>query len=199
MGYVQLQERSSSCFSVEKRFNSRSLAVICVVAFAHVIVIILAMNMKAKQRELRPEGAINLATVLKKPEGLFLEPKKPLIYIRPPQPIYYPRIQIAEPALLVGEPVDFTSQLPSQASKQYTDVFDPKLRKKLQDLPVRKKTEPKIKRLGVGVTLEYIGDGICIFGDSVNKTGRKVKCGADSGEQMLMNVERALADPLGLK
>lgn len=92
-----------------------------------------------------------------------------------------------------------TFELPNKNSNKYKDVFDPKLRKRLQDLPSPKKVKPKIEYLGVGITLEHLGNGKCLYGDAFHKTGNVVKCGLDEGVQMMLNVERALDDPLGLK
>ncbi|GGY68265.1 hypothetical protein GCM10011613_10590 [Cellvibrio zantedeschiae] len=91
-----------------------------------------------------------------------------------------------------------TYEFPTKKSGRYKDVFNPELRKKLQDLPERKVVKPKIQYLGVGITLEDIGNGMCLYGDAFLKTGYKVKCGPDQGEQMMINMEHALADPLHL-
>lgn len=92
-----------------------------------------------------------------------------------------------------------TYEFPHKKSDRYNDVFNPELRKRLQELTGRKMPKPKIQYIGVGITLEDIGDGKCIYGDAFHKSGAVVKCGPDQGEIMMENVEKSLADPLGLK
>jgi hypothetical protein len=90
-------------------------------------------------------------------------------------------------------------EFPNKKAGRYKDVFDPKIRKKLENLSVKIMPKPKIQYLGVGITLEDIGNGKCIYGNAFTGEGSVVKCGPDEGERMMLNVERSLDDPLGLK
>jgi hypothetical protein len=112
--------------------------------------------------------------------------------------ISFPDVQIENVELNIPY-LNEAYELPNKKSERYKNVFDPKLRKKLQELPPVVKAKPKIQYLGVGITLEDIGNGKCIYGDAFHKAGSIVKCGPNEGERMMQNVERALEDPLGLK
>ncbi len=178
-----------------------SLVLFLVVFLMHVLLVFYMLKYGVKVREaLVVEAQVNL--MLLKPENnsapfsdLPINPDERSVILLE---VVIPEIEIKELDLGVSDFND-TYELHNKNSDKYKDVFDPKLRKKLQALPPQVKKKPKIQYLGVGITLEDIGNGMCIYGDALHKTGRKVKCGLDQGEQMMLNVEQALADPLGIK
>ena len=132
------------------------------------------------------------------------ERNSPILELPPPSlnfnthlmQIPLPNIEIAEsPTQTMNATsieMDKSYELPNKSSNRYQEIFDPKLRQKLQALHQPSIVKPKIQSLGIGVTLENIGDGKCIYGDAFNRTGKIVKCGPDEGERMMNNINEEL-------
>jgi hypothetical protein len=93
-------------------------------------------------------------------------------------------------------------KLPIANSDKYQHLFDPRIRERLQNL--KHFTKSKTRSVD-GVQILDLGNGEC----ELTTVGRSaagrpsesvtVKCGNNESEQMIENMEKALADPLGLK
>lgn len=201
----------SAQFALQKGYSSKqvsqqySLRVLFFTLAIHMAIIFIAITSHLHKSE-QTETAIKLMPIYVAPLTSAFSSETPSIQrdIQFSLPIIVPELVFPqfETDISILNASDFLGQeayeLPTKKSGRYKDVFNPELRKKLQDLPERKIAKPKIQYLGVGITLEDIGDGMCLYGDAFAKTGQKVKCGPDQGEQMMLNVEHALADPLHL-
>jgi hypothetical protein len=187
------------------RSKPNSIILFVIVVCVHLLLIVIVLNVKVRQRQSYiAESVFNMVQLPSEKLELNIEPEKPLKHIQlhiPPLtlPSYSVNDFEVEPANLSATEFAAPYEFPSKKDNLYKDVFHPELRKKLQNLLPSIKHKPKIQHLGVGITLEDIGNGKCIYGDAFHKDGRIVKCGPDQGEQMMENVEKALADPLGLK
>lgn len=203
-GQLGVLRFAHASFHQGHRSKQESIVIFIVIVILHFILIVVALNAKIKQR------------------GPLVSPAFKIIYLSqiniPVQTelnipvIEHPTVKalMALPEIVIEEQtqtaLDITLEqstshyeFPNKKAGRYKDVFDPKLRKKLEDLRIKTIPKPKIQYLGVGVTLEDIGNGKCIYGNAFTGEGSVVKCGPDEGERMMLNVERALDDPLGLK
>lgn len=186
------------------RFKQESIIVFIVIVMFHVALILVALNAKIKQREASVTPAFKMIYLSQVKIPIQTELNIPVIKNPTVKTsMLLPEIVIEEQAqaaldITVEQPTSHYA-FPNKKAGRYKDVFDPKLRKKLEDLPIKVIPKPKIQYLGVGITLEDIGNGKCIYGNAFTGEGNIVKCGPDEGESMMLNVERALDDPLGLK
>lgn len=181
-----------------------SIVVFIVIVFFHLVLILVVLNEKMEQREVSVTPAFKMIYLSQVKIPLQTELNIPVVKrISIKASIMLPEIVIEEKTQtaldITFEQPSNHYEFPNKKAGRYKDVFDPKLRKKLLDLPIKAMPKPKIQYQGVGITLEDIGNGKCIYGDAFSGGGRIVKCGPDEGERMMLNVERALDDPLGLK
>lgn len=203
MDYIPTQGRlgllrSHVCVRAISKYQNAVVFVI--VAFAHALIILEGLRQKITASELLSERVLYMIYLAPQSHKSLEELQKPKVSQLRPVWFEAPTIQFAEPDFASNfTHSDNTSyKLANKKAEQYRDIFDPRLREKLENLPLRVSKKLKIQHLGVGVTLEDIGGGLCIYGDALRKEGRKVKCGPDEGELMMQNVEKALADPLGI-
>ena len=181
-----------------------SIFIFIVIVFFHLALIVIALNSKITQLETSVVPALKMVLLSPVKIPIKTELDIPLIEsVSIKTEVVLPAIffeKEAQPALdITFEQSSKYYEFPNKKAERYKDVFDPKLRKTLEDLPIKTMPKPKIQYLGVGITLEDIGNGKCIYGNAFAGEGRIVKCGPDEGERMMLNVERALVDPLGLK
>ncbi len=210
MVFLKLQEQIGYIWPTRANYyqghrsKQEAIVIFFLIAIFHLILIVVALNAKIKRLEASVAPAFKV---------FYLSQVKIPLEIELNAPVVEPAVvkaSIVLSEIVIEEPtqtsLDFTIEqptshyeFPNKKAGRYKDVFDPKLRKRLEDLPIKIIPKPKIQYLGVGITLEDIGNGKCIYGDAFHKTGNIVKCGPDEGERMMLNVERALDDPLGLK
>jgi hypothetical protein len=186
------------------RPKQESIIIFIVIVILHLALIIFVLNAKIKQRETSVTPAFKMIYLSQVKIPVQTELNIPVVERASIKAsMVLPEIIIEEQTqtaldITIEQPSTHY-EFPNKKAGRYKDVFDPKLRKKLEELPIKSMPKPKIQYLGVGITLEDIGDGKCIYGDAFAGGGSIVKCGPDEGERMMLNVERALDDPLGLK
>ena len=202
----QLGELSFTRASYHQSHRSKqeSIVIFIVIVILHLALIVVVLNTKVKQREASVTPAFKMIYLSQVKIPIQTELNIPVIErVSIKAAMVLPEIVIEEQAQttldITFEQSSKHYEFPNKKAGRYKDVFDPKLRKKLEDLPIKTMAKPKIQYLGVGITLEDIGNGKCIYGNAFTGEGRIVKCGPDEGERMMLNVERALDDPLGLK
>lgn len=208
MGYFQLQERlglfETVHFSSRRVSKNQSSLVMGIIILVHAVIILLVLNVKIRQREYAPEKNLHMITVLSKPVELIPEPDKPNV----PEPrswqLVVPQIQFSEPTQSqLDTPLNDSSyELPSEASNQYQNVFDPKLRKKLidaQSLNVpRKQAKSKNWTEADGRTFVDIGDGMCLVSMPIVDSRQRgtnwgmARCGKTDSEKMMDSVNADL-------
>jgi hypothetical protein len=187
-----------------QRSKQESAVILFLIVILHLVLIVVALNAKIKQREAAVTPAFKMIYLSHVKIPIPTELNIPVIeHPTVKASMALPEIVIEEKAqtaldITVEQPTSHY-EFPNKKAGRYKDVFDPKLRKKLVELPIKTIPKPKIQYLGVGITLEDIGNGKCIYGNAFTGEGNIVKCGPDEGERMMLNVERALDDPLGLK
>lgn len=191
-----------------------------VIAF-HIVIILLILSSQSASRsnaayekplqllQLQPEKEINSYNVNVQP----LSVRAPEIQFVIPESINDAnQIQFIESDLKVLPSAD-TYELPSENAHLYPDVFDPRLRKKLQEnhQVVSKAKLAKLRTWKdvTGNTVVEVGEGSCIR--SMPSTGNsraanwsllRFKCGRDEGEKMMDNVTadlEARKHPLHIK
>lgn len=186
-----------------QRPEQKSVVLFFLVLILHMVLIVLAFNTQIKLREAAVTPGFKIIHLAQVKIPVQTELNAPVIERT------VINVSMALPDIVIEEQIQtaiITSieqpkshyEFPSKKAGRYKDVFDPRLRKKLEDLPVKTIPKPKIQYLGVGITLEDIGDGKCIYGNAFSGEGRTVKCGPNEGERMMLNIERDLDDPLGL-
>ena len=194
-----------------RRKKSSALLLSLVVVF-HSVIIFLMLNSKAIQRS-------NLS--YQKPLQLLqLQPERKIISNQiglQSLNIHAPEIRLTLPETikdnkslefsesdLRGLPSEDTYELPSKNAHLYNDVFDPRLRKQLQEnhQVVSKAKRAKLRTWQdvAGNTVVEVADGSCIrsmpsIGNSreTNWSLLRFKCGKNEGERMMDNVNADLA------
>ena len=190
--------------------KNSALLFILVVALHSVIILLILGNQSARRSnvinekplqllQLQPEKKINSYNVDVQPLSL----RAPEIQLVIPESISDTnQIQFIE-SDLKGLPSVDTYELPTENSHLYPDVFDPRLRKKLQEnhQVVSKAKLAKLRTWKdvTGNTVVEVGEGSCIR--SMPSTGNsratnwsllRFKCGKDEGEKMMDNVNADL-------
>ncbi len=211
MEYLQLQGRFGLFKPRHSYFphtsKNHSSLVLGIIVFLHLVLILLALNEKAKQRESLPEKFLHMTELLPEAE----EPIEPLTpdLIRPdliaPLPIQLnlPPLDFLDSTALPTEtPVnEVFEQTFTDSSAEYENVFDPKLRQKLLDakrfnLPnTAEKT--RVWTAIDGRTYIEMGDGICMV--SMPKVDSRQRgtdwgattCGKTNSEKAM---DRVMAD-----
>lgn len=210
MGVFQLQGCLKSLMRVSINSSSKAILqndsplVFVIIVLIHLLLIALALNTKFKSRERSPfESIMQLVQ---------LQPEKPVLISEREQPnidfktnsIYqgvpelnFKEINKSELDLRLPQS-DRLYELPDATAEQYTDVFDPKLRKKLIDAQVfnipRKKEKPTSWTESDGRVFVDMGNGQCFV--SMQKMDSRVRgtnwgmtpCGKTDSEKMMGNV-----------
>jgi hypothetical protein len=210
MEYFQLQGRlglfepvHSSSRRVSKNQSSLVLGIIVLV---HAVLILLVLNEKVRPREIFPfERIIQLVQLQPEKNISISEPEKPIVDVKTSV------TSLTAPALSFKDSnnskldlslpqSDSLYELPDGTEGQYKDVFDPKLRKKLQEAHANRKPKKQNTintwETSGGTTLVDMGDGECIASmpkvDSrqrgTNWSMLRVKCGKTDSEKMMDNV-----------
>jgi hypothetical protein len=110
------------------------------------------------------------------------------------------RLQIEADTADYAEPPTYA--FPERGSEKFQHLFDPRPRERLQNL--KHFTKSKTRSID-GIQILDLGNGRCeltFVGSSkrgLPSESVEVKCGNNESEQMVENMEKALADPLGLK
>ena len=196
------------------RFNysSRSLLqhnsplVLVLIILIHFFLIALILNIKSKQRkDLAYETIMQLREAPSENIFYVSEPETPNINVEvKPIHLVVPELDFKENNKtrldLSVVPSDQTYELPEANAELYKDVFDPKLRKKLQEAHANRKPK-KQNTLNTwetsgGTTLVDMGDGECIASmPKIDSRQRgttwsmlRVKCGKTDSEKMMDNV-----------
>lgn len=206
--FVLLMQGSTN-YSLRSLLPHNSYIILMLIILLHIFLVVIALNIKLKQRkdfffetvmQLRKVKIENTSSVLE-PEALNIN-----MVITP--------THLMMPELNLGEVYQFRLDLKSVSSDQstmpykspnkndklYGDVFDPTLRKKLQEAYAN----PKPKKQGVlntwqtsgGTTLVDVGDGECISSlPKIDSRQRgtawsmlRVKCGQTDSEKMMDNI-----------
>ena len=216
MEIFQLQERLILLVRGRLNYSSRSVTqhnspfVLILIVLIHLLLIALVLNIKSKQRkDIYFEAIMQLRELPTKNIYSISEPEVPNINVDvKPIHLVVPALDFKEnnkiPLDLSVITSDQTYELPDANAELYKDVFDPKLRKKLQEAhasrkPKKQNTLNTWETAG-GATLVDMGDGECIasmpkidFRDrGTSWSLLRVKCGETDSEKMMDNVSADL-------
>lgn len=188
-----------------KGFAARSSALTIVVVF-HIIFALLAGKSfsvrKQMDSEEQPLLYINppLKPAPSNPDVILPDFSHSRLTISVDSPVINPVPIELDPEAINAESSNYT--ISSAKAEKYQHLFDPRLRERLQNL--KHFTKSKTRSIGDTQILD-LGNGQCEYTwVSSSRTGPpsvsvQVKCGNNESEQMIENMEKALADPLGLK
>lgn len=206
--YIQRGFGSGYSFDFSSKRISRKASgfILAIIIVAHGILIILVLNNKYKSREFTTNETL-LRLV-----DFSSEKYQPLVVLE--EPIvsfhlntfhsYLPNVDIKDAPVkgadLTNYQYSVPYELPNKNDDLYSDVFDPVLRKKLQDAHAKRKPK-KQNTLNTwettgGTTFVDMGDGECIasmpkidFRDrGTSWSMLRVKCGKTDSEKMMDNV-----------
>lgn len=183
---------------------SRSVALAIVVGLHFILVVLAIQNLSMRKLVDTAEQPLFYVNLAVKPISPTLE------IIAPDFSQLHPAISLDAAVVntvridveaATDDPEPSYSILPANSGK-YQHLFDPRLRERLQNL--KHFTKSKTRSVD-GIQILDLGNGECEL-TTVGKsaTGRlsesvTVRCGNNESEQMIENMEKALADPLGLK
>jgi hypothetical protein len=189
-----------------KRSSSITLVAIVI---AHGLFIFVALNAKTKQRENFPSQSLLQLIQLQPEESVISEIQKPDVSFQSTAVhIQLPAIEINDAPHILTDLSDYQSvepyELPNPNDALYGDVFDPQLRKKLQETHANRRAQkPDALNTWItsgGTTLVNMGDGECIR--SIPKTDSRergtswsmlrVRCGKTDSEKMMDSVNADL-------
>ncbi|RYY01605.1 MAG: hypothetical protein EOO53_16525 [Gammaproteobacteria bacterium] len=206
------QERFDSLIRIHIRSSSKSPLqrnspkVLIVIILAHVFLIFIILNTKSKQlKDLPSETVMQISEVKIQNNFSAFVPEIPDLNTGIKSfDLSLPDIKFNEaprgPLDLSLPKISDSYELPDATSELYKDVFDPKLRKKLQEAHANRKPKKQNTintwETSGGTTLVDMGDGECIASmpkvDSrqrgTNWSMLRVKCGKTDSEKMMDNV-----------
>jgi hypothetical protein len=212
MEIFQLQDRLILLVRGRFNYSSRSVLqrnspfILVLIILTHLILIFLVSNIKSKHPENLPfETVMQLRDLQSENTFSVSEPEIPNINVEiKPVQLAVPEISFNENYKsrldLSAPPSDNIYELPHANAELYKDVFDPVLRKKLQEAHANRKSK-KHDALNTwetsgGTTLVDMGDGECIASmPKIDARQRgttwsmlRVKCGKTDSEKMMDNV-----------
>ncbi len=193
-------------FSSKRISRKASGFIFAIIVIAHGILIILVLNSKSKLREYRvTETLLQLVDLPPEEYQPLVEPEKPIVSFHlTANHNELPNIDIKNAPVEKADLTNYQSsvpyELPNKNDKLYSDVFDPVLRKKLQEAHANRKPK-KQNTLNTwetsgGTTLADMGDGECIASmPTIDSRQRgtswsmlRVKCGKTDSEKMMDNI-----------
>lgn len=216
MEIFQLQERLILLVRGRLNYSSRSVTqhnspfVLILIVLIHLLLIALVLNIKSKQRkDISFEAIMQLRELPTKNIYSVSETEIPNINVDvKPIHLVVPEITFKEnnktPLDLSVITSDQTYELPDANAELYKDVFDPKLRKKLQEAHAARKPKKQESletwRASNGTTLVDMGSGECMASmpqmdlrDRGTNWGLlRVKCGETESERMMNNIDADL-------
>ena len=208
LSYIQcgFGSRSSFDFSSKRISRKASGFIFAIIIFVHGILIILVFNNKSKLREYTvTETLLQLVDLPPERYQPLVEPKKPMVIFHL-NTIHseLPDVDVKDVPDKRADLTNYQSsvpyELPNKNDKLYSDVFDPVLRKKLQEAHANRKPKKQDTlntwQTSGGTTLVDMGDGECIASmPKIDSRQRgttwsmlRVKCGKTDSEKMMDNV-----------
>lgn len=201
-------------FSFKSTLNIKSPFIFCIIVVIHLLFIFIALTSKSSRKEDLSHESLLQVIMLRpqKPEFEF-EPHVPEVNIRSyalqlefhiPD-VKYAEADISDLDLSAIEP-NVHYELPNINADKFKDVFDPRLRKQLQEnhQVVSKAKIAKMRTWndGAGNTVAEVGEGDCIrsmpaVGGALASQGTTwsmvhFKCGKDESDRMMDNINADL-------
>lgn len=190
-------------YSSRRISKNQSTLVLGGIIAVHVLIIVLVLNERAKQRKFFPEKILQIINVLPAHEESIPLPAKPELNDLHLPPLNVPHLEMPE-----STEISFDNSLnsipnksPPDVTGQYEGVFDPKMRQKLIDSQGinRPRAHEKSKTWTAidGRTFIDMGDGNCMVSmskvdsrDRANNWGYTT-CGKNDSEKAM---DRVMAD-----
>ena len=199
MAFLNLQGRlgdlgfARAGYAHERSAKPKSALVFFAIVFLHLVLIVIALNIKSKQREAASTPSFKMIYLSPQKPSVELEVRAPSLEFSPTKVLKVPEIVIEEDSASI-----ISLETPPSNSLNNTQVFDPKMRQKLIDAQILNKVFIKGHlndwKESDGRDFLARGDGECFVSmrqvDSRDrgKNWGSTRCGKTDSESMIDRV-----------